>query len=79
MADYQAARIVCDAETWRAFRAAALARGTSLARLLGQLVEREVRRPRRAGQRRWQTASDVASSLRVRAEVAERAYGRSGG
>jgi len=97
---------------------AALARGTSVARLLGELVERELRRrgergtaaveaeapapdqalaaltaaragivelDQIAGRLERSAAasgaswSDVASSLGLEPEVAERAYGRSGG
>ena len=42
----QAARVAVDDDQWRAFRQAALARGTSVSAYLGRLVEAELARRR---------------------------------
>jgi hypothetical protein len=112
----QLARVGVSAETWQAFRQVALARGISLSRYVGELVEAELRRRRgtpvegvsvdmpepeqalaalvhvrqsideldqiagrlaRSAVKHGGSWSDVGSSLRLSAQAARRAYGRS--
>ena len=51
---YPAARIAVDADTWRAFRQAAIARGIPVSVYLGRLVETEL------GRRNATAIADVA-------------------
>lgn len=65
----QLARVAVSADTWTAFRQAALAQGVSVAAYLGRLVETEVRR--RAGRQVAGVSLDLAEPDQALAALAE--------